>query len=45
MKDFEGATLLGQGLKRVGTNPKRLFLSLVPALLSLMLLAILIALG
>jgi CysZ protein len=42
MKDFfEGVKLLGQGLKRVGTNPKRLFLGLIPAFLSLILFAIL----
>lgn len=42
MKDFfEGVKLLGQGLKRVGTNPKRLFLGLIPAFLSLMVFAVL----
>jgi CysZ protein len=44
MKDFlEGVKLLGRGLKRVGTNPKRLFLGLIPAFLSLILFAILFA--
>lgn len=44
MKDFfEGVALLGQGLKRVGTNPKRLFLGLIPAFLSLILFAVLFA--
>jgi CysZ protein len=44
MKDFfEGVKLLGQGLKRVGTRPKRLFLGLIPAFLSLLLFAVLFA--
>jgi CysZ protein len=44
MKDFfEGVKLLGQGFKRVGTNPKRLFLGLIPAFLSLVLFVILFA--
>jgi len=44
MRDFfDGVKLLGQGLKRVGTNPKRLFLGLIPAFLSLILFAILLA--
>lgn len=44
MKDFlDGVRLLGQGLKRVGTHPKRLFLGLIPAFLSLVLFAILFA--
>ncbi|HZM83660.1 MAG TPA: EI24 domain-containing protein [Candidatus Limnocylindrales bacterium] len=44
MKDFfEGVKLLGQGLKRVGTHPKRLFLGLIPAFLSLVLFTILFA--
>jgi CysZ protein len=42
MKDFfDGVRLLGQGVKRVGTNPKRLFLGLIPAFLSLVLFALL----
>jgi CysZ protein len=44
MRDFfDGFRLLGQGLKRVGTNPKRLFLGLIPAFLSLILFAVLFA--
>jgi CysZ protein len=42
MKDFfDGVKLLGQGLKRVGTHPKRLFLGLIPAFLSLVLFVVL----
>lgn len=42
MKDFfDGVKLLGQGLKRVGTSPKRLFLGLIPAFLTLILFVLL----
>jgi CysZ protein len=40
MGDFlEGAKLLGRGIKRVGTHPKRLFLGLIPAFISLVVFA------
>lgn len=40
MSEFlDGVRLLGQGVKRVGTNPKRLLLGLIPAFISLLLFA------
>lgn len=36
---FDGVKLLGQGLKRVAINPRRLLLGLIPAFISLLLFA------